>query len=102
MAVTSLPAGDKGKVIEADNEDMFAIVKFSDEAMKELKGENRDRPRPSIELGVRRPGFNGEAGEFVGRVRLRQEVKGKNYVVCDILGAWEQDKLKENDVLFAD
>jgi len=102
VAVTSLPAGEKGKVVEADNDDMFAIVKFSDEAMKELKGENLDRPLPSIELGVKRPGFNGEAGEFVGRVRLRQEVKGKNYVVCDILGQWEQDKLKANDVLFAD
>ena len=102
VAVTSLPAGDKGKIVEADNDDMFAIVKFTDEAMKELKGENLDRPLPSLELGVKRPGFNGEAGEFVGRVRLRQEVKGKNYVVCDILGAWEQDKLKENDVLFAD
>ena len=102
VAVTSLPAGEKGKVVEADNDDMFAIVKFSDEAMKELKGENLDRPLPSIELGVKRPGFNGEAGEFVGRIRLRQEVKGKNYVVCDILGQWEQDKLKANDVLFAD
>lgn len=102
VAVTSLPAGDKGRIVEADNEDMFAIVEFTDEAMRELKGENRDRPLPSIELGVKRPGFKGEAGEFVGRIRLRQEVKGKNYVVCDILGAWEQDKLKENDVLFAD
>ena len=102
VAVTSLPAGDKGKIVEADNDDMFAIVEFSDEAMKELKGENLDRPLPSIELGVKRPGFNGEAGEFVGRVRLRQEVKGKNYVVCDILSAWEQSKLKANDVLFAD
>ena len=102
VAVTSLPAGDKGEVIEADNDDMFAIVKFSDEAMKELKGENLDRPLPSLELGVKRKGFNGEAGEFVGRVRLRQEVKGKNYVVCDILGPWEQDKLKAGDVLFAD
>ena len=102
VAVTSLPAGDKGEVIEADNDDMFAIVKFSDEAMKELKGENRDRPLPSLELGVKRKGFSGEAGEFVGRIRLRQEVKGKNYVVCDILGPWEQDKLKAGDVLFAD
>ena len=102
VAVSSLPAGEKGKIVDADNDDMFAIVKFSDEAMKELKGENLDRPLPSIELGVKRPGFNGEAGEFVGRVRLRQEVKGKNYVVCDILGQWEQDKLKANDVLFAD
>ena len=102
VAVTSLPAGDKGRIVDADNDDMFAIVEFTDEAMKELKGENRDRPLPSIELGVKRPGFKGEAGEFVGRVKLRQEVKGKNYVVCDILEAWEQDKLKENDVLFAD
>ena len=102
VAVTSLPAGDKGKIVDVDNDDMFAIVEFTDEAMTGLKGENRDRPLPSIELGVKRPGFQGEAGEFVGRLRLRQEVKGKNYVVCDILGDWEQDKLQVNDVLFAD
>ena len=101
-AITSLPAGNKGKVVEADNENMFAIVAFSDEAMKELKGDDLSKPLPAIELGVRRPGFKGAAGEFVGRLRLRQEVKGKNYVICDILGAWEQDKMKANDVLFAD
>ena len=103
-AVTSLPAGDKGVVIEADNDNMFAIVKFSDEAMKELKGENLDRPLPSLEVNVRRPGFSGPAGEFVGRLRLRQEVKGRPYVVCDILGAWEQEqaKISANDVIFAD
>ena len=38
----------------------------------------------------------------VGRIRIRQEVKGKNYVICDILGAWEQDKAKVGDVVFAD
>jgi len=101
-AVTSLPAGDKGKVVEADNENMFAIVKFSEESMKELRGGDQSKPLPAVELGVRRPGYKGAAGEFVGRVRIRQEVKGKNYVICDILGAWEQDKLTENDVLFAD
>jgi len=102
VAVTSLPAGDKGVVIEADNANMFAIVKFSEEAMKELKGENLDRPLPLLELGVKRTGFGGPAGEFVGRLRLRQEVKGKPYVICDILGAWEQDKVNANDVVFAD
>ncbi len=101
-AVTSLPAGDKGKVIEADNESMFAIVEFSAESMKELKGNDLSKPLPAIELGVKRPGFNGAAGEFVGRIRIRQEVKGKNFVICDILGAWEQDKIKVNDVIFAD
>ena len=101
-AVTSLPAGDKGKVVEADNENMFAIVAFTDEAMKELKGEDLSKPLPAIELAVKRPGFKGAAGEFVGRLRLRQEVKGKNYVICDILSVWEQDKLAANDVIFAD
>jgi len=101
-AVTSLPAGDKGKVVEADNENMFAVVEFSDEAMKELKGEDLSKALPAMEFGVRRAGFNGPAGEFVGRIRLRQEIKGKNFVICDILGSWEQDKLSANDVIFAD
>jgi hypothetical protein len=70
--------------------------------MKELKGDNLDRPIPIIELGVKRPGFNGAAGEFVGRIRLRQEVKDKNYVICDILNSWEQDKIAADDVIFAD
>ena len=101
-AVTSLPAGDKGKIVEADNENMFAIVEFSAEAMKEIKGEDGSRPLPALELGVKRPGFKGEAGEFIGRIRLRQEVKGKPYVICDILGVWEQDKIAPNDIIFAD
>ena len=102
VAVSSLPTGEKGKIIEVDNETMFAIVKFSDEAMVELKGENGDKPLPILELGIKRPGFNGPAGEFVGRLRIRQEVKGKPYVICDILSAWEQDKAKIDDVVFSD
>lgn len=100
--VSSLPVGDKGKVVLADNESMFAIVAFSDEAIKELKGDKPDAPLPMMEFGVKRPGFAGAAGEFVGRIRIRQEVKGKNYVICDILGNWEQDKLVKDDVVFAD
>ena len=100
--INSLPAGDKGKVVEADNENMFAIVEFSEEALKELKGGDPSRPLPLLELGVKRPGFKGEAGEFIGRICLRQEVKGKPYVICDILGAWEQDKIAPNDIIFAD
>ena len=100
--VTTLPAGNKGKVIEADNENMFAIVEFTSEALNELRGGNSAAPLPFIELSIRRPGFKGPAGEFVGRVRIRQEVKGKLYVVCDILGSWEQDKVRKDDVIFAD
>ena len=101
-AVTTLPVGDKGKVIEADNENMFAIVSFSEAALKELKGDDLSKALPAIEFGVKRPGFKGAAGEFVGRIRLRQEVAGKNYVICDILGNWAQDKLQANDVIYAD
>ena len=78
------------------------IVEFSEDAMKQLKGEDLRGPLPLLELGLRRPGFQGEAGEFIGRIRLRQEVQGKPYVICDILGAWEQDKVQVNDILFAD
>ena len=100
--LTTLPAGEKGKVIEADNENMFAIVEFSDKTMKELKGDNLDHPIPNLELGVKRPGFHGEAGEFIGRIRLRQEVREKNYIICDILGAWKQGDIKPGDIIFAD
>ena len=100
--ITSVPAGDKGKIIEADNDNMFAIVEFTPEAMKQLKGDDLSRPLPVIEFGVKRAGFQGEAGEFVGRIRLRQEIAGKNYIICDILTNWEQDKLQANDVIFAD
>ena len=81
---------------------MFAIVEMSDSAMIELKGEDLRAPLPQFELCLRRPGFNGAAGEFVGRIRLRQEVKGKNFIVCDILSSWEQDPAKVNDIVFAD
>jgi hypothetical protein len=101
-AAGTLPAGDKGKIVEVDNVNMFAIVEMTPEAMKQLKGDDPSHPIPAMEFGVKRPGFAGPAGEFVGRIRLRQEVAGKNYVVCDILGNWEQDKLAVRDVVFAE
>ena len=100
--INSIPTGEKGKVIEADNENMFALVEFDAKTMKELKGDNLDHPIPNLELGVKRPGFHGEAGEFIGRIRLRQEVREKNYIICDILGAWKQDDIKPSDIIFAD
>lgn len=102
LAVTSVPAGEKGKVIHADNTNMFAIIEFTPAGMKELKGDDPNRPLPVMEFGVKRKGYNGEAGEFVGRIRLRQEVPGKNYIISDILTNWEQDELKADDIIFAD
>ena len=100
-AVASVPAGDKGTIVSADNEDMFAIVKFSPEAMRELKGNDLSQPIPAIEFGVKRPDGKG-SDVFVGKIRLRQEIAGKNYIICDILLNWEQDKLRKDDVIFAD
>ena len=100
--LNSIPTGDKGTIVEADNENMFVIVEFDAKTMKELKGDNLDHPIPNLELGVKRPGFHGEAGEFIGRIRLRQEVREKNYVICDILGAWKQGDIQPGDVIFAD
>lgn len=101
-AVTAISVGDKGKLVRVDNESMFAVIEFTESAMKELKGEDLARPLPMLELNVRRPGFQGQAGELVGRVRLRQEIRGKNMAICDILGAWEQAKMAEGDIVLAD
>lgn len=101
-AIRSVPFGDKGKIILANKEYMFAIVEFTPEAMKELKGDDLSNPLPILELGVKRPGFQGPAGEFIGRIRLSQEVSGKNYVRCDVLSNWSQDDLKPGDVIFAE
>ncbi len=101
-AVNSIPAGDKGKILEADNDAAFAIIEITPEAMKELKGNDLTKPLPMLEFAIKRPGFNGPAGEIIGRVRLRQEVPGKNWIICDILSNWSQDKLQKNDTVFAD
>jgi septal ring factor EnvC (AmiA/AmiB activator) len=101
-AVTSLPAGEKGKIADVNNNLMFCVVEFSEEAMKEMLGADRQRPLPAIELGIRRKGFKGPAGEFVGKIRLRQSVSGKNFVIADVLGDWSQVAAAKGDVIFAD
>lgn len=100
--VNTLSAGNKGTIVDVDNENYWAIVQFDEDAIKEMKGGDENRPLPVLDLGIRRTGFGGPAGEFVGRVRIRQEVKGKNYVICDILAPWEQAKAAIGDVIFAD
>jgi C4-dicarboxylate transporter DctM subunit len=51
---------------------------------------------------ARRKGFKGAAGEFVGKIRLRQSVSGKNFVIADVLGDWSQAEAAKGDVIFAD
>ena len=99
---TTLPAGDKGSLVYVNNELMFAIVQFSDEAMQELLGPERQNPLPPLEMGVRRKGTNGAKDIYVGHLRLRQVIQGKNYVMADILRDWEQAKAAKGDVVFAE
>ena len=101
-AVTSLPAGDKGKIVDVNNKLMFCVVEFSDEAMKEMMGSERNNVLPALTLGLRRKGFSGPAGEFIGKILLRQSVSGKNYVIADILGDWCQAEVQKGDAVFSE
>ena len=100
--VTTLPAGDKGKLVYVNNDLMFAVVEFTDEAMQELLGPERQNPLPPLEMGVRRKGANGGKDAYVGHIRLRQVTQGKNYVLADILRDWEQLKAAKDDVVSAE
>ena len=101
-AITSLSAGGKGSLVAVNNELMFVVVEFSDEAMQEMLGPERQNALPQLELCLRRKGFVGPAGEFVGRVRLRQLVPNKNLVVADILANWQQVPAQIGDIVFSE
>ena len=101
-AVTSLPVGNKGRIADVNNKLMFCVIEFTDEAMTQMLGSARQNALPSLTLGVLRKGFKGGAGEFVGKVRLRQSVAGKNFVIADILGDWSQAPMEKGDVIFAE
>lgn len=102
-ALTAIPFGEKGTVKSADNEYMFATIELTDAAMKQLKGEKLDKPIPAgIEFTIKRNGYKGDAGDIVGRIRTRQEIPGKNYIICDILSAWKQTEVMANDIVFSD
>ena len=98
--VVALSAGDKGKVIEANDEFKFAIIEFSNDAMAEMMGAERQEGLPQLDMNVRRTGRASASGEFVTRVKLRQSVRGKNIVVADILSDFQQTPVEKGDVVF--
>jgi len=100
VAVSTLSAGDKGKIIESNDELKFAIIEFADDTMAEMLGADRQNPLPQLEMNVRRTGRQSAAGEFVTRIKLRQAVRGKNLVVADILSDWQQVTVEKGDVVF--
>jgi len=100
VTLTALSAGDKGSIIEANDELKFVIINFSDDAMVEMLGEERQNALPQFEMNIRRPGRQSASGEFVTRIKLRQAVRGKNLVVADILNDWQQVPVEKGDVVF--
>lgn len=100
VAVTALSAGDKGKIIESNDDLKFVIIDFSNDAMTEMLGAERQNAMPQLEMNVRRIGRQSAAGDFVTRIKLRQAVRGKNLVVADILTDWQQAPVEKGDVVF--
>lgn len=97
--INQLPAGDKGKIVDCDNEKMTVTIEFTDEAFKELKGDDLKKPLPHLELCIKR-GTDQDI-EFVTKIRLRQEYQ-QNLVSGEIIGAWVQNEVKIGDVVYAE
>ena len=99
-SAANLTLGEKGKIVAVNNDLMFAVVEFTDQAMKELLGPERANPLPMSELNIKHKG--AKDGELIGRLRLRLAIEGKNYVIADILGDWKQEDVQKGDVVFMD
>ena len=95
-----LTPGDKGKIVDVNDDWKFAVVEFSPEFVSELIGPERDRPLPLIEVMVRRPGVEDPDAAFVTRLKLRQIIREKNLVITDILSDWQQKPVNKGDVVF--
>ncbi len=96
-----LSDGDnKGEIVFFDNEKNWCIVKFNDQTMKELIGEDGLTPLPMIELLVRRPAPDGGLGKVVSRIRLRNHTRGTNYVLADVVTDGKLDDLQLGDIVF--
>ena len=95
-----LTPGDKGKIVDFNDEWKFAVVEFSSDFVSELVGPARDRPLPLIEVMVRRPDIADPDAAFVTRLKLRQIIREKNLVIADILSDWQQKPVQKGDIVF--
>ena len=98
--IINLSAGDKGKVIESNDEYKFAVIEFSPAAMLEILGPEGKSQLPPLSMNVRRSGRESAADDFITKVKLRHTVQGKNLVVADILTDWQQATVEKGDVIF--
>lgn len=93
-----LTNSDKGTISLANNEKLYVVVKFSDEALDELIGADRNGALPPHGMLVIRE--NAEKKKtIVGKIRLRQWTPKTNLVIADILQDWQQAPFEKNDVV---
>lgn len=98
-----LTNSDKGTIASANNEKLYVVVKFTDEALDELIGADRSGALPLHEMLVARvtKGADGkESRKIVGKIRLRQWTPKTNLVTADILADWQQEPIQGKDVVF--
>ena len=96
-----LTNGDKGTISLVNNEKLYVVVKFSDEALDELIGTERNGALPPHGMLVVRE--NAEKKKvIVGKIRLRQWTPKTNLVIADILPDWQQAPFEKNDVVRPD
>ena len=98
----NLSPGLKGHIVHTDPDWAFVIVKLTDAAVTELIGAEGDKPLPTVDFMVRRPGLDAAAGSFVTRIRLKSLKRddGANLVLADNLQNWEQVPVAVNDEVF--
>lgn len=93
-----LTPGTKGVVAGVNNEYSLVVVKLTDEAMKEILGDDLSGEFAPIEVMVIREGFKGPAGNIVTRIRIDRIARdGSNLGYADNLYGWEQAPLQVGD-----
>ncbi len=94
----TLSPGVKGKVVRVEPEWSFVIVELTEEAMKEIFGEDLSGDFVPVEMMVHRKDYNGVAGDVVTRVRITGVTRnGSNWAIADNLSGWEQAPVQVGD-----
>ena len=91
---------DKGRIVQCDNVRNFCVIEFKEETLKEMLGDDLSSPLPIAEMLVRRPGADGSLGEVVGRVSLKNHMRGTRYVTAEILREAKQKDFEPGDIVF--
>jgi len=95
-AVKPISSGVKGVVLSVNHEWKFVVIQFTDEAMKEMLGEDLSAPVPRMEFMVKRP---GKPDKFVAKASLVQIKREQKLGIADILPNWEQLQAQKDDLV---